>query len=149
MRKPRTNPRTRPNEGSGWLDDASFARRASWYDRPQHRLGTRAMRGRRRVLEAIATDEPGSLGELLRDYRVAAGLTQEALAEHAGLSARGIADLERGTRRFPYAHTVQRLAESLKLTPAQREAVLAAGRRRRSEERRVGKECRSRWSPYH
>src|SRR5712664_4675051 len=23
------------------------------------------------------------------------------------------------------------------------------GRRRRSEERRVGKECRSRWSPYH
>src|SRR5215471_4234782 len=25
----------------------------------------------------------------------------------------------------------------------------APGRRRRSEERRVGKECRSRWSPYH
>src|SRR6266576_1698298 len=25
----------------------------------------------------------------------------------------------------------------------------AARRRRRSEERRVGKECRSRWSPYH
>src|SRR3989475_2445304 len=24
-----------------------------------------------------------------------------------------------------------------------------SGRRRRSEERRVGKECRSRWSPYH
>ena len=24
-----------------------------------------------------------------------------------------------------------------------------AGRHRRSEERRVGKECRSRWSPYH
>ena len=24
-----------------------------------------------------------------------------------------------------------------------------AGRRQRSEERRVGKECRSRWSPYH
>src|SRR3712207_8744420 len=27
--------------------------------------------------------------------------------------------------------------------------VQAAGRRKRSEERRVGKECRSRWSPYH
>ena len=26
---------------------------------------------------------------------------------------------------------------------------LAAKRHRRSEERRVGKECRSRWSPYH
>src|SRR5256885_14739053 len=28
-------------------------------------------------------------------------------------------------------------------------AVLWAEGRRRSEERRVGKECRSRWSPYH
>ena len=27
--------------------------------------------------------------------------------------------------------------------------LLAAARGRRSEERRVGKECRSRWSPYH
>src|SRR3712207_8701276 len=27
--------------------------------------------------------------------------------------------------------------------------LLARTRRRRSEERRVGKECRSRWSPYH
>ena len=29
------------------------------------------------------------------------------------------------------------------------EAVLALGQIGRSEERRVGKECRSRWSPYH
>ena len=28
-------------------------------------------------------------------------------------------------------------------------AVLAAVKAQRSEERRVGKECRSRWSPYH
>src|SRR2546426_12191784 len=28
-------------------------------------------------------------------------------------------------------------------------ALTHAGRDRRSEERRVGKECRSRWSPYH
>ena len=27
--------------------------------------------------------------------------------------------------------------------------VLGGSTRRRSEERRVGKECRSRWSPYH
>ena len=26
---------------------------------------------------------------------------------------------------------------------------LSEGQRKRSEERRVGKECRSRWSPYH
>ena len=27
--------------------------------------------------------------------------------------------------------------------------AMACGRNERSEERRVGKECRSRWSPYH
>ena len=30
-----------------------------------------------------------------------------------------------------------------------RGAVICIGKRMRSEERRVGKECRSRWSPYH
>src|SRR6478752_4686382 len=35
------------------------------------------------------------------------------------------------------------------LAVGQRERVAARPRRRRSEERRVGKECRSRWSPYH
>ena len=29
------------------------------------------------------------------------------------------------------------------------DAILTCGERVRSEERRVGKECRSRWSPYH
>src|SRR5256885_13738747 len=33
--------------------------------------------------------------------------------------------------------------------PTRWEPVLAIVRARRSEERRVGKECRSRWSPYH
>ncbi len=35
-----------------------------------------------------------SFGELLRRYRQAAGLTQEALAERAGLSESGISDEE-------------------------------------------------------
>ena len=30
-----------------------------------------------------------------------------------------------------------------------REGGMEGGKERRSEERRVGKECRSRWSPYH
>src|SRR5438270_12055778 len=34
-------------------------------------------------------------------YRIVAGLTREALAVQSGLSARGIADLERGARRLP------------------------------------------------
>jgi len=65
-----------------------------------------------------------SFGEVLRRFRVSAGLTQEALAERAGLSARGLSDLERGSRRSPHPDTVRRLAEALEL---QREdhAVLA------------------------
>jgi predicted ATPase/DNA-binding CsgD family transcriptional regulator/transcriptional regulator with XRE-family HTH domain len=74
-------------------------------------------------------DEPRSFGELLRSHRVAAGLTQEELAARAELSVRGIADLERGNRRFPYLDTVQRLSRSLDLSPAQRNEFVAAGRR--------------------
>ncbi len=40
--------------------------------------------------------DAATFGELLRRSRVATGLTQEELAERAGLSARGISDLERG-----------------------------------------------------
>jgi predicted ATPase/class 3 adenylate cyclase len=46
-------------------------------------------------------DEPAaepSFAALLRRYRRAAGLTQEQLAERAGLSARAVSDLERGDR---------------------------------------------------
>ena len=42
--------------------------------------------------------------------------------------------------------------ESTQLLPLQETAVKqydAMGTGNRSEERRVGKECRSRWSPYH
>ena len=44
----------------------------------------------------VVRDEP-SFGQLLRRYRKAAGLTQEALAERALLSAYTISALERGT----------------------------------------------------
>jgi transcriptional regulator with XRE-family HTH domain len=66
---------------------------------------------------------------LLRRHRVAAGLTQEALAERAGLSLRGVSDLERGARRAPYHDTAVRLAEALGLLGAERVALLAATRR--------------------
>jgi transcriptional regulator with XRE-family HTH domain len=39
---------------------------------------------------------PQGFGVSLRHYRLAAGLTQDQLAERAGLRARGISDLERG-----------------------------------------------------
>jgi class 3 adenylate cyclase/transcriptional regulator with XRE-family HTH domain/tetratricopeptide (TPR) repeat protein len=72
---------------------------------------------------------PGEFGERLRRLRIAAGLTQEALAEQAGLSARGIADLERGARRFPRAATVRRLADALGLSAADRASLIAAGQK--------------------
>jgi predicted ATPase len=60
-------------------------------------------------------ETPG-FGRVLRDYRLAAGLTQDALAERAMLSVRGIADLERGARRFPYEATIERLAAASQLS---------------------------------
>ena len=71
----------------------------------------------------------GTFAELLRRHRLAAGLTQEALADRAGLSVRGIADLERGARRYPHFHTLRSLARALELDPADRVALLAAGQR--------------------
>src|SRR5262245_23524185 len=77
----------------------------------------------------MATTEPGAFGALLRTHRLAAGLTQEELAERAGLSWRGVQDLERGIRRLPQAGTARRLAEALGLAGEHRAALLLAGRR--------------------
>ncbi len=64
------------------------------------------------------TGAPAELfADLLRRHRTAAGLTQEALAERAGLSARGVSDLERGARRAPQRSTVQRLIRALGAHP--------------------------------
>ena len=60
------------------------------------------------------------------------------------------------SRRFRWARHVARMEEGrsaskiLILTGKPTgKRPLGRPRRRRSEERRVGKECRSRWSPYH
>src|SRR4051794_32999747 len=70
-----------------------------------------------------------SFGNLLRHYRVEAGLTQEELAERASLSARGISDLERGARGLPRRDTLQLLLQALDLSPADRATLVAAARR--------------------
>jgi non-specific serine/threonine protein kinase len=56
-----------------------------------------------------------SFGDLLRQHRRAPGLTQEALAERAGLTVDGIRKLERGVTR-PNRHTVQCLVAALGLS---------------------------------
>jgi predicted ATPase/transcriptional regulator with XRE-family HTH domain len=59
---------------------------------------------------------------------MAAALSQEELAERAGLSTRGISDLERGIHPTPRLETVRMLATALALDGASRIALLAAAR---------------------
>ena len=61
-------------------------------------------------------------GRLLRRSRLAAGLSQEALAERAGLSWRTISDLERGVKHGPRGSTLRLLADALALGAAERAA---------------------------
>jgi len=63
--------------------------------------------------------EPSSFGDLLRRYRTAAGLSQEALAERSGLSEGAVQSLEQGLRRAPYRHTVRALADALNVPESQ------------------------------
>ena len=72
---------------------------------------------------------PPHFGELLRRLRVVAGLTQEALAERAGLSARGLSDLERGVRAAPRKDTLRLLTEALALGSGDRGALETAAQR--------------------
>ena len=67
-------------------------------------------------------------GHVLRRVRTAAGFSQEALAERAGLSARGISDLERGQRRAPRLATIRMLADALDLNADARAELLRAAR---------------------
>ena len=74
----------------------------------------------------MGSGSPSMFGVLLRRFREAAGLSQERLAERAGLSPRGISDLERGARTMPRLETVRLLADGLDLDDADRAAFLAA-----------------------
>jgi predicted ATPase/DNA-binding XRE family transcriptional regulator len=74
------------------------------------------------------SDQQTSFGILLKRYRMAAGLTQETLAARAGLSARTIADLERGINRLPRHDTFELLMTTLDLTVQQRALFVATVR---------------------
>ncbi len=76
----------------------------------------------------MGTQTPPHFGALLRHYRLRAGLTQEQLAECAGLSARAIGALERDASRCPRLATATLLAGALALSDAARAAFVAAAR---------------------
>ncbi len=71
-----------------------------------------------------------SFAGLLRQLRGEARLTQQELAELAGLSPRSVSDLERGINRTARKDTAGLLAEALSLTGPARELFVAAARGR-------------------
>jgi tetratricopeptide (TPR) repeat protein/transcriptional regulator with XRE-family HTH domain len=75
-------------------------------------------------------EQPATLAGLLRKLRVDAGLTQEELAEAAGLSARSISDLERGINQTARKDTARLLADALNLTGSTRAEFEAIARGR-------------------
>jgi tetratricopeptide (TPR) repeat protein/transcriptional regulator with XRE-family HTH domain len=80
-------------------------------------------------MEPVA--EPAlSFAELLRLLRTEARLTQEELAEAAGVSPRSVSDLERGINRTARKDTALLLADALSLTGHVRAAFVAAARGR-------------------
>jgi transcriptional regulator with XRE-family HTH domain len=82
----------------------------------------------------MTTHQLPPFGEQLRRYRRDRGLTQEGLAEQAGLSARGIRTLEQGERTAPHTDTVRLLADALQISPSDRATFEAAARQLRGGE---------------
>jgi predicted ATPase/DNA-binding XRE family transcriptional regulator/Tfp pilus assembly protein PilF len=64
----------------------------------------------------VTTEPAWAFADLLRRYRRTAGLTQEELAERAGLSARALRNLESGASQVPRRDTVALLATALNLS---------------------------------
>ena len=80
------------------------------------------------LVTELSPREAPTLGDLVRGHRLAAALTQEEVAERAGISARAVSDIERGLRRTIYRHTAQRLAGALNLAGAELVAFARAAR---------------------
>ena len=75
-------------------------------------------------------------------------------ADRTHLAKRGVHSVTDLLRFFPRRYLVPGERTELGELPLGETAIIQAEvirveTRRRSEERRVGKECRSRWSPYH
>ena len=82
---------------------------------------------------------------IAREFGVSRTPVREALRQ---LQAIGIAEVKPNRGAVVRAPTARDLREAYEVR-AELEGLAAELAATRSEERRVGKECRSRWSPYH
>jgi predicted ATPase/DNA-binding XRE family transcriptional regulator len=73
-----------------------------------------------------------SFGALLKHHRSRAGLTQEALAQRAGISDRAVRSIERGAQRTSHVQTVRLLADALNLCGQDRAIFELAARGQRT-----------------
>ena len=69
---------------------------------------------------------PLTFGDLLRHHRIAAGWTQEELAERANVSPRAISNYEGGATLRPQRETVRLLADALGLSEEDRALLTAS-----------------------
>lgn len=103
-------------------------------DKPAGHRRKRGLSGWLPEARATVEDEgrassSSDFGALLRRHRLAAGLSQEALAERARVSADGISALERGHRRTPQRETLALLTRALELDGERRQEFEAAATR--------------------
>ena len=84
-----------------------------------------------------------SFAHLLRRHRIAAGLSQEALAERSGVSVDAISALERGTRQAPYKATLDMLVSAIALDDNARNELEEAATVARMRRPRLRREVRS------
>jgi transcriptional regulator with XRE-family HTH domain len=82
------------------------------------------------TLLAQGTQATRSFADLLRQYRRAAGMTQEELAERAGISPRALRKLESGASQVPRRDTMCLLARALKLGESEQLLLQASVQRR-------------------
>ena len=80
----------------------------------------------------MATTGASQFASLLRRFRRRSGLTQEELAQRAGLSLASVSLLERGLTRAPHRDTVELLVAALELAPDEAASFTQAARRARS-----------------